>query len=84
MRVSSSFVKGKRIETLDELAEQEYVMWCNGMSKKTKVYHRGWVMSWQLVHAERQIQAGVLFKCQKRTTKKGSDTDEMPNIKSQE
>ena len=27
---------------------------------------------------------GFLFKCQKRTTKKGGNTDEMPNIKSKE
>ena len=81
--VSSSFVKGERIATLDELLEQEYVMWCYGM-KNTKVFHKGWFLSWQIAFAERQIQAGVLFKCQKRTTKKGSDTDEMPNIKSKE
>lgn len=82
--MGSSFVKGERIETLDELAEQEYVMWCCGLTQKTKVYHRGWVMSWQLVHAERQINAGVLFKCQKKVLEKGSNTDEMSNSKPKE
>lgn len=81
--MSSSFVKGERIATLGELAEQEYVMWCSGM-KNTKVFHKGWFSSWQIAFAVRQINGGYLFKCQKRTTKKGSDTDEMPNSKSEE
>ena len=81
--MSSSFVKGERIATLGELAEQEYVMWCYGM-KNTKVFHKGWFLSWQIAFAVRQINGGYLFKCQKRTTKKGSDTDEMPNSKSEE
>lgn len=82
--MSSSFLKGERIATLDELAEQEYVMWCSRLSKKTKIYHRGWVMSWQLVYVERQIKAGVLFKCQKKVLEKGSNTDEMSNSKPKE
>lgn len=81
--MSSLFVKGERIATLDELAEQEYIMWCYGM-KNTKVFHKGWFLSWQLAYSLGQVRGGHLFKCQKRTTKKGSDTDEMPNIKSQE
>ena len=81
--MSSSFVKGERIATLEELLEQEYVMWCYGM-KNTKVFHKGWFLSWQIAFAERQIQAGVLFKCRKKVLGKGGNTDEMPNIKSQE
>lgn len=68
--MSSSFIKGKRIETLDELAEQEYVMWCYGMSEKTKVFHKGWFSSWQLAFAVRQINGGNLFKCQKQVLEK--------------
>lgn len=82
--MSSSFVKGERIATLGELAEQEYVMWRYGMSEKTKVFHKGWFSSWQLAYAVGQINGGNLFKCQKRTKEKGGNNDEMPNIKSQE
>lgn len=82
--MSSSFIKGKRIETLDELAEQEYVMWRFGLPQKTKVYHRGWFLSWQLAYAERQVKAGNLFKCRKKVLGKGGNTDEMPNNKSKE
>ena len=81
--VSSSFVKGERIATLEELLEQEYVMWCYGM-KNTKVFHKGWFLSWQIAFAERQIQAGVLFKCRKKVLGKGDNTDEMSNNKSEE
>lgn len=81
--MSSSFVKGERIATLNELAEQEYVMWCFGL-QKTKVFHRGWILSWQLAYAKRQVNAGCLFKCRKKVLEKGSDTNEMPNIKSKE
>lgn len=74
--MSSSFVKGERIATLEELLEQEYVMWCYGM-KNTKVFHKGWFLSWQIAFAERQIQAGVLFKCRKKVLGKESNQQEL-------
>lgn len=82
--MSSSFVKGERIATLDELAEQEYVMWCYGMSEKTKVFHKGWFSSWQFAYALGQVRGGRLFKCQKQVLEKGGNTDEMPNNKPKE
>lgn len=83
MSVSSLFVKGERIATLDELAEQEYVIWCYGL-QKTKVFHKWWFLHWQFAYAVGQVRGGHLFKCQKQVLEKGGNTDEMPNNKSKE
>ena len=52
--------------------------------KNTKVFHKGWFLSWKFAYALGQVRGGRLFKCQKQVLEKGGNTDEMPNIKSQE
>lgn len=56
----SKFLKGPKIESMDALMKQPFVMWDNGSFRK--VYHLGWVQSWQLRYAWMLVRAGQLFQ----------------------
>lgn len=54
---------GKKIQTLDELAEQEFVI-CVG-----KVYHRGWFVSWPLRQCKALLDRGLLYTAKREERK---------------
>lgn len=47
--------KGEPITSLDELAKQDFIYFCD------KITHHGWFKSWQFSLAERYIQRRMLF-----------------------
>ena len=47
--------KGGKITSLDELANQEFVYFCDSIT------HCGWFKSWQFRSAQRYIDCGCLF-----------------------
>lgn len=55
----SAYEKGKRIESLDELARQELII-CQ-LGSASKALSRGWFISWQMKYAQDLITRGALF-----------------------
>lgn len=55
------YKKGAKIISLDELVQTPLVWW-EVYEGHHKVYHFGWVMSWQIQMAMRYIKAGTLYK----------------------
>ena len=55
-----SFEKGDRITSVDELLEQDMVIFSCGGFKK--VYSKGWFISWQLNYVSRLLEYGNLYK----------------------
>ena len=53
--MASKYIKGERIQSLDELIRQEFIYFNH------KVYHRGWVMGWKLKWVVDMIGRGLLF-----------------------
>lgn len=53
------YKKGRRITSLNELAEQEFVYFYD------KITHNGWFMSWQFRMAKTFIDRGVLYTAEK-------------------
>lgn len=47
--------KGKPITSLDELAKQDFIYFCD------KITHHGWFKSWQFRLAQRYIERGMLY-----------------------
>lgn len=45
----SVYIKGRRIQSLNDLLAQDFVIW------KGKVYHKGWFSSWQIQFAMTEI-----------------------------
>lgn len=41
-----NFERGEKIDSLDELIDQDFIIF------KDKVYHSGWIISWQLRYAK--------------------------------
>jgi hypothetical protein len=50
------YVKGKVIQSLDELSVQEFAIY------NDKAYHVGWFMGWTLNFASNRIKNGQLFQ----------------------
>lgn len=55
----SGYEQLEPIQTLDELVAQEFVI------MHQKVYHQGWVRSWQLNWILERIRQGQLYTCRK-------------------
>lgn len=53
------YTQGQAITSLDEMMEQEFVMY------HKKVYHKGWVGSWSLHYATLIIKRGDVFQAVK-------------------
>ena len=64
----SKFLIGKRIESLDELMEQEYIIslghWRN-RHKPVKVYHEGFFQNWHLHFAKQFIRDEFVYAASK-------------------
>ena len=58
----NKYIPGRRIESLDTLMRQTFVVYVN--HGHTKTYHRGWFGSWQLRYVQEFIDRGVLFEAQ--------------------
>lgn len=56
----TKYRKGKLITNLNELMEQDFIIWDNGCAQK--VFHKGWVCSWQIKYANRLIKSWQLYK----------------------
>lgn len=54
------YEKGELITSLDELMEQDFIFWCG------KVYHKGWVQSWQIRMVNEQMKRGNIFKAKRK------------------
>ena len=59
MAYKKKYCKGAKIESLDELAEQEFV-YCHN-----KILHCGWFMSWQFGLAKRFLERGYLYRAER-------------------
>lgn len=54
------YTKGESIHSLDELLKQEFVYWHD------KIYHIGWVKSWQLNFVQNQLNRKTIQKAIKK------------------
>ena len=55
MKYIRKYCRGKKITSLDELANQKFIYFYD------KITHNGWFMSWQCSLAKRYIERGVLY-----------------------
>ena len=55
MAYKRKYRKGKRITSLDDLSNQEFIYFFN------KITHKGWFMSWQFRLAQSYIERGYLW-----------------------
>lgn len=66
----TNFLIGNRIESLDELMEQEYIIslghWHN-RHKPVKVYHKGFFQNWHLHFAKQFIRDKFVYAATKPT-----------------
>ena len=53
--------KGELITSLDELMQQEFI-YCGN-----KIYHKGWVQSWQIRMVNEQMKRCNIFKANRKT-----------------
>ncbi len=53
------YQKGGAINSLDEIAKQDFVY------IKDKIYHAGWFMSLQFSYIKRHMDAGYVFKAER-------------------
>lgn len=61
------YIKGNRIESLDELMRQPLVIHMALFNRGfQKVYHRGWFSSWSLKLAQDWIKMGSLYTAEKK------------------
>ena len=58
----SKYVKGERITTIDELMEQDFVIFNNGTGSQDKCYNKGWYQCWQLRMASLYVNTGRIYK----------------------
>ena len=58
----SKYVKGEKITTIDELMEQDFVIFNYGEGVQYKVYNKGWYQCWQLRMASLYVNTGRLYK----------------------
>lgn len=57
----AKYRKGGQITSLDQLAAQEFIYFNN------QILHRGWFMSWQFRFTRNMLNAGRLFRADRRT-----------------
>lgn len=69
MAYRRKYRKGKQITSLDELVKQEFVYYYD------KIYHRGWVGSWQLSWVERMLAHGKLFYAVKEDEERSKECE---------
>jgi hypothetical protein len=50
------YKKGERINSLDVLAEQEFIYWCG------KVYHAGWFFNWRFGWVKSRMTYSNFYK----------------------
>lgn len=60
MAYKRKYKKGSVISSLDDMAQQEFVY------IHDKIYHAGWFMSFQLSWAKRLIEAGAVYRADRR------------------
>ena len=59
----SFFIRGQVITNLEELYNQEFIIYL--MGPRCKVLHRGWFVSWQLSFTKRLIESRLLYKAER-------------------
>lgn len=57
---TSKFAAGEKIASIDELMKQDFIL-SKAWDGEMKVYHAGWVHSWQLQYVDNLIKKGWLF-----------------------
>lgn len=57
------YTPGQKITSMDELADQDFIYIVRG--EYSKIYHKGWLLSWPLRTALRYIEQGVIYKAVK-------------------
>lgn len=58
----SKYKPGRRIDTFDDLIKQELIIFRPyPEGRYSKVYHRGWFMSWQIQMVMQLIARGCLY-----------------------
>lgn len=63
------YTKGESIHSFDELLEQKFV-YVNG-----KIYHIGWVKSWQIQMADCYLKRNLVYKAIKKSPLNSVDID---------
>lgn len=73
MAYKRKYERGKKIKTLDEFSECDFV-WVRG-----KVYHHGWAQSWHFRDVLCLLKTGNLFKAEKIKEKSEVENNDKNN-----